>query len=81
VRPVVSHRWDLREEEASALQTELASLVVTRDRLPERITVVAGVDVAYEDHGARAFAAIAVVDVASGAVEHLVSAEAVSPFP
>jgi deoxyribonuclease V len=81
VRPVVSHRWDLREEEASTLQRELASLVITEDQLPAEIRTVAGVDVAYMEHGTSAFSAVAVLDVASGRVNQVVSAEANFRFP
>ena len=81
MQPVLSHPWDLCEEEASALQTTLAGLVVTEDRLPAHINTVAGVDVAYEDQGTRAFAAVAVFDVVNGKLGQIVSAEAKSRFP
>lgn len=63
------------------LQSKLASLVVTEDQLPEHVRTVAGVDVAYHGDGTRAFAAVAVIDVASGKVIQLVSAEARVRFP
>ena len=55
--------------------------MVTEDRLPEHIRTVAGVDVAYEGDGKRAFAAIAVLDVEKGNVEQIVAAEAEAKFP
>jgi deoxyribonuclease V len=81
VRPILSHRWDLSPAEASALQAELASRVVLEDRLPERVSTVAGVDVAYEDESSRAFAAVALVDAVDGTLRQLVSAEAEVRFP
>lgn len=81
MQPILPHRWDLSEQEAIALQTKLAVLVVTEDRLPNSIRKVAGVDVAYDDFGTRAFAAVAIMDVLSGKLEEIVSAEAKIVFP
>jgi deoxyribonuclease V len=55
------HPWDLSPTEAIALQRELASDVECVDRLPEKITRVAGVDVGFEDGGRIARAAVAVL--------------------
>jgi deoxyribonuclease V len=81
VQPVLFHPWDLCETEARRLQTALAEKVVTEDRFPKQITSVAGVDVAYEDGGKRAFAAVAVVDMVEGKLEQIVSAEEQTRFP
>jgi deoxyribonuclease V len=81
LNPVLSHAWDVSEEEASALQTRLARLVVTEDQLPESIETVAGVDVAYEADSTRAFAAVALVNVVNGELQQIVSAEAEAQFP
>ncbi len=55
------HPWDLSPTEAIALQRELASDVECVDRLPEKITRVAGVDVGFEDGWRIARAAVAVL--------------------
>lgn len=55
------HPWNLSPTEAIALQRELASDVECVDRLPEKITRVAGVDVGFEDGGRIARAAVAVL--------------------
>jgi len=55
------HPWDLSPTEAIALQRELASDVECVDRLPEKITRVAGVDVGFEDGGRIARAAVAIL--------------------
>jgi deoxyinosine 3'endonuclease (endonuclease V) len=69
VRPALSHPWDLSEKAAAELQQRLASRVITEDRLPERITTVAGVDAAYSDDNSVAFAAVAVIDVSTNSVK------------
>lgn len=81
MRPVLLHAWNLSQEEAGGLQRELSRRVVTEDQLPEHIRFVAGVDVAYEDNGSRAFAGIAVINVETGRVEEVASAEATVSFP
>src|SRR6516225_6098199 len=74
VRPALSHPWHLSEKEAAELQQRLASRVITEDRLPDRITTVAGVDAAYSDDDSVAFAAVAVVDASTNSVKEVVSA-------
>jgi len=81
VQPVRLHPWDLSAAQASTLQTELADLVLVEDRLPERVSTVLGVDAAYDEHGSRAFAAGALMEVASGTVLQIVSAEVAAHFP
>jgi deoxyribonuclease V len=81
VKPALSHGWSLDEDAARALQHELAQLVVTDDRLLEPVTTVAGVDVAYADEGDRAFAAVAIINVSTGGIEKIVSAEGEARFP
>lgn len=75
MQPVFSHRWQLSETEAAILQTEMAALVVTQDRLPELITRVAGVDVAYRQYGEKGLWRVAVFSVATGKLEESVLAE------
>ena len=74
MRPALSHPWHLSEKAAAELQQLLASRVITEDRLPERITTVAGVDAAYSDDDSVAFAAVAVVDVSTNSVKEAASA-------
>jgi deoxyribonuclease V len=81
MRPVLSHRWDLSEQEAAALQSNLSTLVVSEDRLPQNIRKIAGVDVAYDNTGPQAYAAISVMDAGSGEVEDVITVTAESPFP
>lgn len=58
----LSHPWNLTPAQARALQRELAEQVETRDRLPDPIHYLAGVDVGFEDRGRITRAAIAVLD-------------------
>lgn len=55
------HSWDLDTKAAIALQRELASRVVLKNRLPEKVRLVAGVDVSYEKHGDRFYAGVVVL--------------------
>lgn len=61
MQPVREARWDLRVDEAEALQRAWSSLVVEEDRLAS-VRTVAGVDVAYEKDGDRVFAVVVVLD-------------------
>lgn len=49
--PLVKHPWDLTPKEAVALQRELAGRVVRTDRLPKRVRLVAGADIALDGGG------------------------------
>jgi deoxyribonuclease V len=55
------HAWDVSPAEARAIQERLRSEVSPRDRLPRRVTRVAGVDVGFEDQGRTTRAAVAVL--------------------
>jgi deoxyribonuclease V len=61
VRPVREARFDVSVAEAEALQRAWARDVEAEDRL-RKVERVAGVDVAYEKGGDRAFAAVVVLD-------------------
>ncbi len=63
------------------MQAELAGLVLIQDRLPGRVSTVLGVDAAYDDDGSRAFAAGALMEVATRTVLQIVSAEVPADFP
>lgn len=77
---VITHRWDLSENEAQDLQAELAKQVITHDCLGE-VRTIAGVDVAYDKHSNRLVAAAVVLDVHSLAVVDTAMAEDVERFP
>lgn len=79
MQPVRSHTWNLSPEEAIALQKQWAALVVTEDRLPEPIKIVAGIDVAY--NGTQAFAAVVLIEADTGKVQQVVSANTPVQFP
>jgi len=55
------HPWDIDYKKAIALQRDLAARVELRNRLPESIRRVAGVDVSYRKHGNHFFAAVVVL--------------------
>jgi deoxyribonuclease V len=63
------------------LQAELAGLVLVEERLPQLVSTVLGVDAAYDDAGHRAFAAGALMEIASGTVLQIVSAQVPARFP
>ncbi len=70
--PVHTHRWDLTPAEARALQTELADQVVRTDRF-NRLDLVAGVDIGFEDQGRTTRAAVIVLSLPElGLLEHVV---------
>jgi deoxyribonuclease V len=55
MRLAVSHPWDLPTDEATALQTRLADMVVAETTFdPGAVQTVAGVDVGFQDDVARA---------------------------
>jgi len=60
LRLQVSHPWNLTPAQASQLQCELASRVITADRLGD-VRFVAGVDVGFEQEGSVTRAAVAVL--------------------
>lgn len=80
MRQVITHRWDLSENEAQKLQAELASRVITHDCLGE-VRTVAGVDVAYDKHSNKLVAAAVVLDAHSLEVVDSATAEDVEQFP
>jgi deoxyribonuclease V len=61
MRLAIEHPWNLSPGEAIALQRELAERVEIRDRLPDSLRTVAGVDVGFEDGGRITRAAVAVL--------------------
>ncbi len=58
---MIEHHWPTTIAEATALQQQLRSSVITHDDLPP-IQTVAGVDCGFEDNGTVTRAAVAVLD-------------------
>lgn len=79
--PVLSHPWNLSENEAVELQCELAGKVIMRDCLNHEIVHVAGVDVAYHKHRDRLIAAVVVLDAETLAVADKAVVEDEVRFP
>lgn len=52
------HAWTLQQEEAIALQKELASRIIRTDQLPDKVQYVAGVDMALNEETNMARAAV-----------------------
>jgi deoxyribonuclease V len=75
MQPVIRHSWDLSETAAEALQCELASRVVTTDRVQFQWKSVAGADVAYDERSLQTFAAVAVLEAGSLQVIKIASAK------
>lgn len=80
MQPAIHHSWDISEQEAIALQRNLASKVIRTDEL-EPVTLVAGVDVAYSKHSNTLVAAVAVLDAASGELVETVTIQDQEQFP
>lgn len=80
VQPAIHHSWDISEQEAIALQRDLASKVIRTDEL-EAVKLVAGVDVAYSKHSNTLVAAVAVLDAASGELLETVTIQDQEQFP
>ena len=80
VRPRLRHAFDLSIPEARALQERLRGRVLERElrRPPRR---VAGVDVSYDRGSPELFAAVVVLDAASGEVIEVASARDRAVFP
>ncbi|MCM5703834.1 deoxyribonuclease V [Larsenimonas salina] len=68
------HEWALDPQDAVALQKRLASRISQTDDLPETVTLVAGIDVGFEEGGDVTRAAIVVMSVPElSIVEHRVA--------
>ena len=75
------HGWDLSPREAVALQRELATRTVLKNRTADALRVVAGADVSYRKHAQQFHAAVVVLDAGSLQVVEAVSASGVVDFP
>ncbi len=63
------HPWDLSIQQAKVLQVELASKVIIKDKLPDDIQYVAGIDVGFENNGKITRAAVVIIDFKT--LEHI----------
>jgi deoxyribonuclease V len=75
------HPWDVAPREAVVLQRELAARVELQDRVPERLRLVAGVDVSSVRFGSTVHAAVVVYDLAAASVVEVATASAAAAFP
>jgi len=80
LRLQVTHPWNLTPEQASELQRELASRVITEDRLGE-VQFVAGVDVGFEQEGTVTRAAVAVLSFPALSLYEYAIARRPTSFP
>jgi deoxyribonuclease V len=80
MRPLELHRWDVSLEEAIEIQNRLRSQLDLQSE-PERIEIVAGIDVSYDKGSDWLFAAIIVLRLLDLQVIDSASATAKVPFP
>jgi deoxyribonuclease V len=80
MEPTFTHAWNLSEAEALALQQQLASRVIKNDQLGD-VQLVAGVDVAYDKHSDKLFAAVVILDAQTLQIIETATAEDVARFP
>lgn len=75
------HSWRLTPKEAVALQERLAKQVVLRDTLPDRIRLVAGVDVSYQRRAERFHGAVVLINLETAAIVETATASLDGNFP
>ncbi len=75
------HDWEMSPRDALALQKELAAQVGLRNKLPDPVATVAGVDVSYEKHGHHFFAGVVVLSLPSLEIIEQARAVGESTFP
>lgn len=75
------HPWELTPQEAVAVQANLADRIVLRDTLPDRVRLVAGVDVSYQRRAERFHGAVVLIDLTTAAIVETASASADGRFP
>jgi len=80
VKPVLDHPWDLLPEAAAALQKELAGRVIRSGR-PEKVGLVAGVDLAAGHRNGSARAAVVLLGYPDLGLRQVVTAEGSLTFP
>lgn len=80
IDPALSHAWDVTPNEAVAIQNRLRGYVVTEDVFDE-ISLVAGVDIGFEDEGHTTRAAVVTLHFPSLAVCESVVSRRPTSFP
>ncbi|MDY6992821.1 MAG: deoxyribonuclease V [Pseudomonadota bacterium] len=80
MRPIVNHQWNLTEQDARKLQSELAPKVIRENRLDE-IRFVAGVDVGYAKKNDHLIAAVVILNADTLEVIEVTTAEDRAYFP
>jgi len=80
VKPVFDHPWSLSPEAAAALQKELAGRVIRSGR-PEKVGLVAGVDLAAGRRDGLARAAVVLLGYPDLGLRQAVTAEGTLTFP
>lgn len=80
MKPIVNHPWNLTEQDARKLQSELASKVIKDNRLDE-VRFVAGVDVGYAKKSDRLIAAVVILNADTLDVIEITTAEDQAYFP
>ena len=80
MEPILQHPWNISEEKAINLQTELAQKVIKNDKLSP-IQYVAGVDVAYSKNSDTLIAAIVILELNSLKVVESVTIQDSVKFP
>ncbi len=75
------HSWALTPTEAIALQRELASKVVRKNRLPERVRRIAGTDVSGVDAEGKVRAVVVVLTYPALTVVEVASVQETPAFP
>lgn len=80
MKPTIQHDWSLTRDEAECLQGELANRVVRIDQY-DQISLIAGVDVAYEKNSNRLYSGVVILDAASLDVVETTTAEDTARFP
>lgn len=80
MEPVIHHPWPRNEIEAIQLQHQLASRVISADPT-HAISLVAGVDVAYDPHSEKTVAAVVVLEAKTLQLVAITTAVDTASFP
>ncbi len=75
------HTWELSPQAAIVLQRKLADQVDLHDSLPEKVHLIAGVDVSYQRRADRFHGAVVLMDLTADAIVETASASLSGSFP
>lgn len=75
------HSWNLSPQAAIALQNELAPQIDLRDKLPDEVRWVAGVDVSYQRRADRFHGAVVLLDLVTDTIIETATASLAGSFP